>query len=252
MSVAIQTAIRGLSVRQPWAWLLASGFKLVENRSWNTTYRGPCLIQASSSKVAINDESIENLIYSAGDAVFNLLNRPQPKECPEIFQFGKAIGTVEIAGCVCTELTPEEYADPHAYFDAIGANPKGDRYTEDVAERAFELKCRQQGFGDWLKRAKESLAPHGLHPAYFATGEFCILIEPGSQKQFLQPFEMMGKLNLFKLDAELTAKVRTASKSIGDPVQRWLDIENARVGVLRDAAKATVAKKQPVKKLAKK
>lgn len=35
-----------LSIRQPWAELLARGIKDVENRSWSTDYRGPFLIHA--------------------------------------------------------------------------------------------------------------------------------------------------------------------------------------------------------------
>ncbi|NIR30147.1 MAG: ASCH domain-containing protein [Gammaproteobacteria bacterium] len=38
-----------LSLRQPWAWLVASGLKPVENRTWRTTFRGPFLIHAGSS-----------------------------------------------------------------------------------------------------------------------------------------------------------------------------------------------------------
>jgi len=37
-----------LSVRQPWASLLLSGEDWCENRSWNTEYRGPLWIHASS------------------------------------------------------------------------------------------------------------------------------------------------------------------------------------------------------------
>ncbi len=36
-----------LSVRQPWAYLLAAGIKDVENRSWTTRYRGELFIHAS-------------------------------------------------------------------------------------------------------------------------------------------------------------------------------------------------------------
>lgn len=36
-----------LSIRQPWAWLIAQGIKDVENRTWVTKYRGPLLIHAS-------------------------------------------------------------------------------------------------------------------------------------------------------------------------------------------------------------
>jgi len=41
--------IRGLSIRQPWAWAIAAGHKPVENRSWSPTYRGLIAIHASGS-----------------------------------------------------------------------------------------------------------------------------------------------------------------------------------------------------------
>jgi hypothetical protein len=37
-----------LSVKQPWASLIASGRKTVELRTWRTIYRGPIIICASS------------------------------------------------------------------------------------------------------------------------------------------------------------------------------------------------------------
>jgi hypothetical protein len=40
--------MRVLSVRQPWASLIASGRKTLELRSWTTTYRGPVLILSGS------------------------------------------------------------------------------------------------------------------------------------------------------------------------------------------------------------
>ena len=38
-----------LAVRQPWAYLIVAGYKPVENRTWNTSYRGPLLIHASQA-----------------------------------------------------------------------------------------------------------------------------------------------------------------------------------------------------------
>jgi hypothetical protein len=35
-----------LSVRQPWAWAIVYGNKNIENRTWQTEYRGPVLIHA--------------------------------------------------------------------------------------------------------------------------------------------------------------------------------------------------------------
>jgi hypothetical protein len=41
--------IKAISIRQPWAWLIVSGAKGVENRCWSTSHRGPLLIHAAKS-----------------------------------------------------------------------------------------------------------------------------------------------------------------------------------------------------------
>lgn len=38
--------MKAISLWQPWASLMAYGFKTVETRSWNTSHRGPLLIHA--------------------------------------------------------------------------------------------------------------------------------------------------------------------------------------------------------------
>lgn len=40
---------RALTIKQPWATLIAAGIKDVENRSWPTSYRGPLLIHAGKA-----------------------------------------------------------------------------------------------------------------------------------------------------------------------------------------------------------
>lgn len=44
--------IKAISIKQPWANLIASGKKTIETRTWKTSYRGPILI-VSSKKPAI-------------------------------------------------------------------------------------------------------------------------------------------------------------------------------------------------------
>ena len=39
--------MKAISIRQPWAWLIVNGYKDIENRTWNTKYRGMVLIHAS-------------------------------------------------------------------------------------------------------------------------------------------------------------------------------------------------------------
>ncbi|MDI1309496.1 MAG: hypothetical protein PSV17_08705 [Methylotenera sp.] len=38
---------KALSLKQPYAWLIANGYLLVDDRTWGTPYRGPVLIHAS-------------------------------------------------------------------------------------------------------------------------------------------------------------------------------------------------------------
>ena len=49
-----------LSVRQPWAWLIAIGCKTIENRTWSRNYRGRILIHASQAKAEQLDGWQEN------------------------------------------------------------------------------------------------------------------------------------------------------------------------------------------------
>lgn len=42
--------MKTISIQQPWALLVASGIKDIENRSWDTQHRGTILIHASSAK----------------------------------------------------------------------------------------------------------------------------------------------------------------------------------------------------------
>lgn len=41
--------MKALSIRQPYAWLCANGYKDIENRDWATSFRGRVLIHAGKS-----------------------------------------------------------------------------------------------------------------------------------------------------------------------------------------------------------
>lgn len=43
------TRLKALSIRQPWAWAILHAGKDVENRTWNTSYRGPLLVHAAGT-----------------------------------------------------------------------------------------------------------------------------------------------------------------------------------------------------------
>lgn len=51
-----------LSIIEPWATLIKEGKKVIETRSWKTSYRGELYIHASSKKIRRNDEHIIKLL----------------------------------------------------------------------------------------------------------------------------------------------------------------------------------------------
>lgn len=58
-------SIRGLTIKQPWAFAIAEGFKTIENRSRRTNYRGTLLIHAGQTV----DQSVRIVRYSRDAAI---------------------------------------------------------------------------------------------------------------------------------------------------------------------------------------
>lgn len=53
--------MRTLSIRQPWAWLIVHGHKTIENRDWDTPWRGEFLIHAGVGLVQRDYRQIQRL-----------------------------------------------------------------------------------------------------------------------------------------------------------------------------------------------
>jgi len=128
--------MRALTILQPYAWLIASGPKRVENRTWPTRYRGPLLIHAGK-RLAPNDWWYDDLLASRwraplplpafhdGEVVTNWARRA--------FPFGALVGVCELTGCVqyspAGSLAENRWAsgpfcwildNVHAFADPIG------------------------------------------------------------------------------------------------------------------------------------
>jgi ASCH domain len=84
--------MKALTIKQPWAGLIAAGLKPIENRTWATKYRGPLLIHVSARmpiKPAVWDQFREDHPETADIDYETLLE-----------QCGKIICRVELVDCV--------------------------------------------------------------------------------------------------------------------------------------------------------
>jgi hypothetical protein len=81
-----------LTIKQPYATLIARGLKNIENRSWTTTYRGPLLIHAGRQWA--DDRLPVDLWMPSRD----------------LFTYGAVIGTVELMDVIDDHTSP--WAEP--------------------------------------------------------------------------------------------------------------------------------------------
>jgi hypothetical protein len=85
--------MKALSIRQPWAWLIANGYKDIENRRWLTKFRGKFLIHTGKK---FDFEGYEWVVSEMG------LPMPRPSE----FKRGGIVGVAEIIDCVREHKSP--------------------------------------------------------------------------------------------------------------------------------------------------
>lgn len=83
--------MNALSIRQPWCSLIAAGQKVIETRTWQTSYRGPLLICSGVAPVRFPDPD-----------PFSLEAWAWGKQIPR----GVAICVVELA--ICRPMVPED------------------------------------------------------------------------------------------------------------------------------------------------
>lgn len=92
--------MRALTIRQPWASLIAVGEKGIETRSFPTTYRGTVLIHASKSATR-EEREIEQLdvfrtaLHGDVDPEQDALDAPLPR--------GVVVAVATLVGCVPME-----------------------------------------------------------------------------------------------------------------------------------------------------
>lgn len=107
--------MKALSIKQPWAYLICSGIKDVENRSWRTNYRGKVLIHACA-KWDNRSKSLNQLFtldqWKIGIKDYFTKNA-LVLQSSKYFPISAIIGSVEIFNC--TKNNYSVWADPKCW-----------------------------------------------------------------------------------------------------------------------------------------
>lgn len=113
--------MKALTIKNPWALLIAHGIKDIENRTWRTKYRGRIYIHAAKDYPYVNltDEQEDQI---RGDLRYNFIKRKFP--CSAI------IGEVDIVDCTLNH--PSVWAEQMTTYkcDETGLNiiERGQKY----------------------------------------------------------------------------------------------------------------------------
>jgi hypothetical protein len=88
--------MKAISVRQPYAALIALGVKDIENRAWRTSHRGSILVHASLGR---SGRTLGDIEREYGVAI-----TPELTRLCELL--GGIVGAVEIVDCVTASASP--------------------------------------------------------------------------------------------------------------------------------------------------
>lgn len=90
--------VKAITIKQPWAWLIINAGKDIENRTWNTNYRGRILIHASMRLKRIEYEQCVLWVQKR----FPSITIPRL----EALQKGGIVGEAVMTGCVPASDSP--------------------------------------------------------------------------------------------------------------------------------------------------
>lgn len=190
-SAANQSAItHAISIRQPWAHLIAAGLRPVDLRSWPTDFRGRIAIHASTSYSDMNDyvynflanlhpSILDHLESYDADAEAGIgsdpVKRGKAMNPASQFHFGAITGTVEIVDCL-------PVADA---FETIESPTKADGSDADY-----------------------------VHPCDWVTTDSGYVWLLQNAILFAKPIPAKGKLRIFELPSDLQSAISTSKPAI--------------------------------------
>jgi hypothetical protein len=162
--------MRGMTVHQPWAELIAAGYKLVENRGTNTSHRGPIGIHAGLvwSVHAPNDPAVRAAwIELAIDAGRHDLAAEVTPHAPWIVR-GAVIAVAELVGThrAAPDGCCRPWGQQHHHFNSAGRIvPAWHWCLDNVRLLAEPVPCRGQVMPIWTLPAETAARVTALLPA---------------------------------------------------------------------------------------
>lgn len=103
--------IKGLTLHQPWASLVAAGAKRIETRSWQTSYRGLIAIHSSL-------KSPDPAIWRDNPAFVDAINKTMGNDVLRLFP-GKILAVAELLECRATAGKLTETGPGPKYADWV-------------------------------------------------------------------------------------------------------------------------------------
>ena len=130
---ATLTVVRALTIKQPWAELIITGLKDVENRSQRTRYRGRFAVHAGLRRADLDDLDL--------DSMPRKLRRPVQDAWQRHDNPGRVLGTVELVDCLDNSSSPWAIT---GYWHWILRDPRP--YSRPVPAKG------QLGMWEWHRR----------------------------------------------------------------------------------------------------
>lgn len=107
--------MKAITIKQPWAYLIASGIKDIENRTWKTNFRGRVYIHASAKEAGSVLHLLNPEQFDEWTNYLNTLNKFPDKPVSAI------IGEVDIVDCVINHPSIwAEKSDKYCRFSKNG------------------------------------------------------------------------------------------------------------------------------------
>lgn len=89
--------MKALTLTNPWAWLVVNGYKPIENRDWQITYRGPLVIHAGRK---LGQEQLDH--YMHVNHQFPHIRMPPIRD----MHGGGIVGVVDLVDVVTSSDSP--------------------------------------------------------------------------------------------------------------------------------------------------